>query len=136
MEQEIAAHILAVELTILNATTPTEIDVAFAILVRQRIAALMVEDETLFVEQRDQLAGLVARHAVPAIYPLRDYVDAGGLMSYGPSWLDAWRVAGTYVGHILNGEKPDASRLSSISRPQISGHRDADTGLVACRRSD
>jgi putative ABC transport system substrate-binding protein len=43
---------------------------------------------------------------VPAIYPFRDFVDAGGLISYGPSWLDAWRVAGTYVGRILNGEKP------------------------------
>src|ERR1700722_11906795 len=99
---ENAAHILGVELTILNAVTPAEIDAAFAILVGQRIAALMVEDETLFVEQRGQLAGLLARYPVPAIFPLRDYVDAGGLMRYGPSWLDAWRVAGPYVGRILS----------------------------------
>jgi putative tryptophan/tyrosine transport system substrate-binding protein len=113
---EIAAHILGVKLTVLNATTPTEIDVAFAILVEQRVAALMVEDETLFVEQRDQLAGLVARHAVPTIYPLRDYVDAGGLISYGPSWLDAWRVAGTYVGRILSGEKPGDLAVQQSTR--------------------
>jgi putative ABC transport system substrate-binding protein len=105
-EAEIAAHILGVRLTILNATTPSEIEAAFAILVGQGVAALMVGVDTLFVEQRDQLAGLVARHPVPAIYAFRDFVDAGGLMSYGPSWHDAWRVAGTYVGRILNGDKP------------------------------
>jgi putative tryptophan/tyrosine transport system substrate-binding protein len=105
-EAQSAARTLGVQLTILNATTPTEIDAAFAILVGQRIAALLVGVDTLSVEQRDQLAALVARYPVPAIYPFRDYVDAGGLMSYGPSWLDAWRVAGTYVGRILNGEKP------------------------------
>jgi putative ABC transport system substrate-binding protein len=105
-EAQSAARTLGVKLTILNATTPTEIDAAFAILIGQRIAALLVGVDTLFVEQRDQLARLVARYPVPAIYPFRDFVDAGGLISYGPSWLDAWRVAGTYVGRILNGEKP------------------------------
>jgi putative ABC transport system substrate-binding protein len=105
-EAQSAARILGVRLTILNATTPTEIDAAFAILIGQGIAALLVGVDTLFVEQRDQLARLVARYPVPAIYPFRDFVDAGGLISYGPSWLDAWRVAGTYVGRILNGEKP------------------------------
>jgi putative tryptophan/tyrosine transport system substrate-binding protein len=105
-EAEIAAHILGVRLTILNATTPSEIEAAFAILVGQRVAALLVGVDTLLVEQRDQLAGLVARHGVPAIYAFRDFVDAGCLMSYGPSWHDAWRLAGTYVGRILNGDKP------------------------------
>jgi putative tryptophan/tyrosine transport system substrate-binding protein len=105
-EAQSAARILGVRLTILNATAPTEIDAAFAILIGQGIAALLVGVDTLFVEQRDQLARLVARYPVPAIYPFRDFVDAGGLISYGPSWLDAWRVAGTYVGRILNGEKP------------------------------
>jgi putative tryptophan/tyrosine transport system substrate-binding protein len=105
-EAEIAAHILGVRLTILNATTPSEIEAAFGILVGQRVAALLMGVDTLFVEQRDQLAELMARYSVPAIYAFRDYVDAGGLMSYGPSWHDAWRVAGTYVGRILNGDKP------------------------------
>jgi putative tryptophan/tyrosine transport system substrate-binding protein len=105
-EAEIATHILGLQLTILNANTPTEIDAAFAILRGQRIAALMVGADTLFVEQRDKLAGLVARYGVPAIYPYRDFVDAGGLMSYGPNWTDALRVAGGYVGRILNGDKP------------------------------
>jgi putative tryptophan/tyrosine transport system substrate-binding protein len=105
-EAEIAARILGVRLTILNATTPGEIEAAFGILVGQGIAALLVGVDTLFVEQRDQLAELVARYPVPAIYAFRDFVDAGGLMSYGPSWHDAWRMAGTYVGRILNGDKP------------------------------
>jgi putative ABC transport system substrate-binding protein len=105
-EVETAARILGVRLTILNATTPSEIEAAFAILVGQRIAALFVGVDTLFVEQRDQIAGLMARYSMPAVYSFRDYVDAGGLMSYGPSWHDAWRVAGNYVGRILNGDKP------------------------------
>jgi putative tryptophan/tyrosine transport system substrate-binding protein len=105
-EAEIAAHILGVRLTILNADAPGEIEAAFAILVRQRIAALLVGADTLFVEQRDQVVALADRFAVPTIYPFRDFVDAGGLMSYGASWREAWRLAGTYVGRILNGDKP------------------------------
>jgi putative tryptophan/tyrosine transport system substrate-binding protein len=105
-EAEIAAHILGVRLTILNATTPSEIEAAFGILVGQRVAALFMGVDTLFVEQRDRLTELMARNSMPAIYAFRDYVYAGGLMSYGPSWHDAWRVAGNYVGRILNGDKP------------------------------
>jgi putative tryptophan/tyrosine transport system substrate-binding protein len=105
-ETEIAARILGMHLTILNANTPSEIEAAFANLVRQRIAALLLGSDTLFVEQRDQVVALAAHFAVPAIYPLRDFVDAGGLMSYGASWHDAWRLAGSYVGRILNGDKP------------------------------
>jgi putative ABC transport system substrate-binding protein len=115
-EAEIAAHVLGVRLTILNATTPSEIEAAFAILIGQRVAALLVGVDTVLVEQRGQLAGLVARHAVPAVYAFRDFVDAGGLMSYGPSWHDAWRLAGTYVGRILNGDKPSDLPVQQSTR--------------------
>ena len=115
-DAEIAAHILGVRLTVVNATTPSEIEAAFAILAGQRVAALLVGVDTLFVEQRDQLAELVARYSVPAIYAFRDFVDAGGLMSYGPSWHDAWRLAGTYVGRILSGDKPSDLPVQQSAR--------------------
>jgi putative tryptophan/tyrosine transport system substrate-binding protein len=101
-----AARILGLRLVILNASTPSEIEAAFTNLADQRIGALLVIADAFFNLQRDQLAALAARYAVPVIYPYREPVDAGGLMSYGPSLSDAHRLAGTYVGRILKGEKP------------------------------
>ena len=105
-EAETAARVLGVRLVIQNASTPTEIEAAFARFNEQRVGAVLVGGKSYFFVQREQLTALAARHSVPAIYPLREYVEAGGLMSYGPSISDAYRIAGTYAGRILNGEKP------------------------------
>ena len=105
-EAEAAARVLGVRLVIQNASTPTEIEAAFARFNEQRVGAVVVGGESYFFVQREQLTALAARHSVPAIYPLREYVEAGGLMSYGASISDAYRIAGTYAGRILNGEKP------------------------------
>jgi putative tryptophan/tyrosine transport system substrate-binding protein len=105
-EAETAARVLGVRLVIQKASTPTEIEAAFARFNEQRVGAVLVGGEPFFWVQREQLAALAARHSVPAIYPLREYVEAGGLMSYGPSISDAYRIAGTYAGRILNGDKP------------------------------
>ena len=105
-EAEIAERVLGVHLVILSAGTPSDIEKAFEILAGQRLGALLVGADALFIAQRVQLAALALRHAVPAIYHAREIVDAGRLMSYGPSLADAWRLAGTYVGRILKGEKP------------------------------
>jgi putative ABC transport system substrate-binding protein len=105
-EAEIAAHVLGVRLVILNASTPSEIDKAFTTLVGRRIGALVADSDALFYNQGGQLGTLAARHAVPAIYPFREAVESGGLMSYGASFSDAFRLAGTYTGRILKGEKP------------------------------
>jgi putative ABC transport system substrate-binding protein len=103
---QIAASILGVHLLILKANTPSEIEGAFANFVRQKTDALLVGAGSLFTNQRDQLAALAARHAMPTIYHVREIVEAGGLMSYGASLSDSNRLAGTYAGRILKGDKP------------------------------
>jgi putative tryptophan/tyrosine transport system substrate-binding protein len=105
-DAEMAARTLGLRLVTQSASAPGEIEAAFANLVAQRIDALLTHAAALFAGQGAQLAALTARHAVPAIYRIRQIVEAGGLMSYGASFSDAWRVAGTYAGRILKGEKP------------------------------
>ncbi len=105
-EAETAAHALGLELQILKASNAREIDAAFALLVEQRAAALLIEGDPFFIGRMKQLVVLTARHAIPAIYQSRDFPDDGGLMSYGASRADALHLAGGYTGRILKGEKP------------------------------
>jgi len=101
-----AARARGVELMILNASSERDIDAAFASFVQQRVNAVVVGSDSVFVSRPDQLVGLAARHVLPAIYFLREFVGAGGLISYGASISDAYRLAGGYVGRVLKGEKP------------------------------
>jgi len=101
-----AARALGLRLLVLNAKTPSEIDAAFAALVQQQAGGLVTISEPFLNSQRDQLVMLGTRHSLPVLYPARDYVLAGGLMSYGTSIIDAYRQVGVYTGRILNGEKP------------------------------
>jgi putative ABC transport system substrate-binding protein len=105
-EAEIAARILSVRLVFLAANTLSEIKAAFAALIDQRIGALMADADPFLFAQRDQIAALAAHHAVPTIYAFRESVAVGGLVSYGASIADAYRLVGTYAGRILKGEKP------------------------------
>jgi putative ABC transport system substrate-binding protein len=100
------ARSLGLQIRLLNARTSSEIGAAFATFTQERPDALFVAGDPFLLGQRDQLVLLAARHAVPTIYPQREYVDAGGLMSYGADIRGAYRLAGTYVGRILKGEKP------------------------------
>jgi putative tryptophan/tyrosine transport system substrate-binding protein len=100
-----AARAKGLQLSILRAATDSEIDAAFASLVELRARALLVGSPN-FLSQREQIVALAARYAVPTIYDWREYVAAGGLISYGTSLTDAYRNAGTYVGKILNGAEP------------------------------
>ena len=101
-----AARSLGVELRVLNASSEREIDTAFGSAVEQHVNAVVVGADSVFLSRRDQLVGLAARYALPAIYYVREFAVAGGLISYGASITDAYRLAGRYAGRILNGEKP------------------------------
>ena len=101
-----AARVKGVQLHILKAGTDGEIDAAFATLVQLEAGALVVGADPFFDGRREQLVALASRHAVPAIYWLREFAAAGGLISYGPSLAAAYRQAGIYAGRILKGAKP------------------------------
>jgi putative ABC transport system substrate-binding protein len=101
-----AASGIRQQVVILNASTESEIEAAFAAAVKARASALLVGADVFFASQPDLFVALAARHATPAIYPWRSHVDAGGLMSYGASPLDAYHQAGVYAGRVLKGEKP------------------------------
>ncbi len=101
-----AAGAIRKQIQIVKAGTQSEIDAAFATLARQGTDAILVANDPFFDSRRDQIAALAARHAIPAIYSGREYVAAGGLISYGPNLTEAARQAGVYTGRILKGAKP------------------------------
>jgi putative ABC transport system substrate-binding protein len=105
-DTETAARAIGLQVKVLSASTSREINAAFANFVRERPDVLHVGTSTFFVSRRVQLTQLAARHAVPAIYSVRQYTEAGGLMSYGTSQTDAFRQMGVYTGRILKGVKP------------------------------
>jgi putative ABC transport system substrate-binding protein len=104
---EEAGRTIGRQIVVVNARNERDLDTAFATLVEQRTGGLVVAgDPFLDSVLRDPLVTLAARHSVPTIYPEREYATGGGLMSYGTSLTDAYRLAGTYTGRILKGEKP------------------------------
>jgi ABC-type uncharacterized transport system substrate-binding protein len=105
-EMRAAAELLRCKLVVVNASTASEVDAAFAIFVQQRVDGLVVAAQAFLSSRSEQLAALTLRHALPAIHAFRESVTAGGLMSYETSLADAYRQAGIYAGRILKGEKP------------------------------
>jgi putative tryptophan/tyrosine transport system substrate-binding protein len=97
---------LGIRLVVLNAVSESDIEMAFAKIVQQRAEALLVAGDTLFTARLNQLVALVTRHSVPTIYFVREFAVAGGLMSYGTSLSDSYRLVGVYIGRILKGAKP------------------------------
>ena len=114
-----AVRSLGLQLHILPASTPNEIDSAFETLVELRAGALVVSTDPLFTNQRAQIVALAARHAVPAIYVWREFVEAGGLISYGTDLTDSYRQAGIYTGKILNGAKPADLPVQEVVKVEL-----------------
>jgi len=105
-EMQAAAAAIGRQMEVLTASDNNEIDAAVTKLVQMKIDALLVAPDTTFVVRRVQIATLMTRHAIPAIYTIREFVEAGGLMSYGSSFTELFRLVGIYAGRVLKGEKP------------------------------
>jgi putative ABC transport system substrate-binding protein len=101
-----AAHPLGLQLHVLHASTERDFEPAFASLARLRIGGLVISSDAFFTSRKEQLAALAVRHRIPTIYQNREFAVAGGLVSYGGSDADAYRLMGVYTARILNGEKP------------------------------
>jgi putative ABC transport system substrate-binding protein len=102
-----AARIVGQQVHVVNTNSEGDLNTAFATLVQLKAGAIFVTADPLFTGHRDQLIALAARHKIPAIYGVREFVSAGGLMSYGSNLADGYRQAGVYVGRILKGAKPN-----------------------------
>ena len=114
-----AARSLGLQLHVLNASTEGEIDAAFEKLIELRAGGLLVSTDAFLGIQRDQIVALAARHAVPAIYGVREFATAGGLMSYGTDLADAYRQVGIYAGKILKGAKPADLPVQRVVRVEF-----------------
>jgi len=137
-----AAHAMGVQLQIINASNSREIDAAFATFARERPHALFVSPDPFFRSRRVQLTQLATRHAVPATYALRDYAEAGGLMSYGASLTAAYRQLGVYTGRIVKGAKPldlpivQASKFELVINAQTARTLGLDIPATLLARAD
>ena len=114
-----AARAKGVQLHVVKASSDSEMEPAFATLSQLRVGALVVVSDPLFSGRRDQLVALVARHAIPAVYGGRDYVVAGGLLSYGSDLAAVYRLKGIYAGRILKGAKPADLPIEQPTRFQL-----------------
>jgi putative tryptophan/tyrosine transport system substrate-binding protein len=110
---------LGVRIHFLEASTISDIDAAFAKVVELRARALSIGSYPLFISRPGEIASLATRYGVPAIHPLRAFAAAGGLMSYGSDFADTYRLAGTYVGRILKGEKPENLPVQQSTKVEL-----------------
>jgi len=103
---QVAAHVLGLQLHILHASAERDFEAVFASLAQLRVGGLVIGGDAFLISRSEQLAALALRCAVPTIFQYREFVAAGGLMSYGGNLTDATHLVGVYTGRILKGEKP------------------------------
>ena len=128
-EVQAAARARGLKVNVLRARTEQDIDAAFATLVPLRTGALLVASDAFFNFRREQIVALAARYAVPATFDVREFVAAGGLMSYGPNLSEVWRQTGVYAGKILNGAKPADLPILQPTRFELVINRKAAKAL-------
>jgi putative ABC transport system substrate-binding protein len=114
-----AARTLRLQLAVVNARTDSDLETAFATFSEHRVGAVLVSTSALYALRREQLAALAARHALPAIFQYREFVLAGGLISYGSSLKEGWRIVGGYAGRILRGEKPADLPVQQVTKIEL-----------------
>jgi putative tryptophan/tyrosine transport system substrate-binding protein len=118
-DAKMAAQTVGQQIIVLNAGTARDIDTAFASLLQQRAGALLVATDAFLFDRRDQLVGLAARYGISSMFNGREFAAAGGLMSYGGDLSEAWRLAGTYTGRILKGEKPADLPVQQVTKMNL-----------------
>jgi putative ABC transport system substrate-binding protein len=118
-DAQAAAGSLGLKLHVLNASTESDFDVMFANLTQLRAGGLVVGTDAFFSSRLEQLAALSIRHAVPTVYHFREFVAAGGLISYGGSITDAFHAAGVYTGRILKGDKPADLPVQQVTKIEL-----------------
>jgi putative ABC transport system substrate-binding protein len=110
---------LGLQLVVANARTDSDLETAFATFSQQHVSAVLVNDSAFFPRRTEQLPALASRHALPAIFPFREFGLAGGLMSYGSSLGYFYHQAGIYTGRILKGEKPADLPVQQITKIEL-----------------
>ena len=114
-----AARTFGLEVHVLNASSERDFDEVFAKLMQLKASALVISGGPFFVSHREQLAALTLRHAVPAVFPYREFAAAGGLLSYGSDITDSYRLAGIYTGRILKGDKPAELPVQQAAKVEL-----------------
>jgi putative ABC transport system substrate-binding protein len=114
-----AARSIGRRLLVLHASTEEQISASFSALSRERVGALVVQNDAFFDSQRSQIVALASSNAIPAIYHIREFPAAGGLMSYGASLADAYRQVGSYAGRILKGASPGEMPVEQPTRFEL-----------------
>ena len=118
-DAQAAAHSLSLKLRVLNAVSENDFDQVFSALVQERADALFVSADPLFYSRRERLVALAARHAIPALYEIREYVEVGGLMSYGTVFRDGYYKGGIYAGRILKGVNPADLPVEQVNKLEL-----------------
>jgi ABC-type uncharacterized transport system substrate-binding protein len=114
-----AASVMGLKVQIFNASTDREIDAAFVSLAQARSGALLVGNDLFLNNRIEQIVALAARYGIPTMYPLREFVVAGGLISYGNSLIENYRQVGLYTGRILKGEKPSDLPVQQMTKLEL-----------------
>ena len=118
-DMKAAANTFGVRLLFQKASAPGEFEDTFDALVRERIDAVMISADAVFTNNRGQLVALAARYRIPAIYPIREFSEAGGLLSYGTNYPDAYRQVGLYAGRVLKGDKPADLPVQQVTKFEL-----------------